>query len=416
MPSPDLPAPEPSVGAADLSDLRQRGNLRELERQLYAYWELGRNLVLGWCRDGAGLLVLVVPHQALAAYPGGDAPVVGGQVVHDFVLRLLTGPRQFSTRQLHNAARLLGTEPRPVLLRHPLTGSSDEQVAIERLVARFGVSYVPDRAVALFDIVGFSLLSPFEQMTQRNSLSCSLNSAHARLLARRMRLSFARMTTGDGFYIWNRDTGLDANTNLYHFMHLVLADNAICRQHAADRTVPLLRTSFHIGGCYEYHHAEGLNPTVYTDIVGDVTIELARIIEGAMPGQILVGEFDLPMAIRDGDPGERFDSVRFLEHAAESLAQLNGLELSGDAIESIKCYLTGAARSDGTFTIRKLAINDKHGLTRNAYNAKVNIHRRGAAPILLGIEDRLLQDDVGHIVTAAHLVRSHGILQGHSPV
>ena len=67
--------------------------------------------------------------------------------------------------------------------------------------------------------------------------------------------------------------------------------------------------------------------------------------------------------------------------------------MSGDAIESIKCYLTGEPRPDGTFTVRKLMIADKHGLTRNVFNAKINIYRTTGEPILLGIEDRLLRDD-----------------------
>jgi hypothetical protein len=94
-----------------------------------------------------------------------------------------------------------------------------------------------------------------------------------------------------------------------------------------------------------------------------------------------------------------------VDRAQGTLGQLNGLELSGEAVESIKCYLTGRAQPDGTFTIRKLSIHDKHGRSRNAYNAKVNIHRRGAPPILLGIEDRQLRDTADFAITSAHLVR-----------
>ena len=59
-----------------------------------------------------------------------------------------------------------------------------------------------------------------------------------------------------------------------------------------------------------------------------------------MPGQVMVGEFtDMP----DGAETERLDSLDFVDQAQRSLEGLNGLELSGDAIESIKCYLTGEA-------------------------------------------------------------------------
>jgi hypothetical protein len=390
-------------------DLRTRSSLLDLDRQLHAHWGLGRNLVLAWCPADAGLLLLVVPHYAIAQYSvagatGPDEPADGREA---FVARLLAGPRRFEPRQLRTAARLLGAEPVCVALRQPLAGSATEAAIIDRLVKRYGVSYVASRAVALFDIVGFGLLRPFEQMTQLNSLAHSLNSAHSKMLGNRMPVDFSRSTTGDGFYIWNKDLGLDANTSLYHLMHLVLADNAIARRKARARTVPLLRACFHIGPCYEFHHAEGLNPTVYSHIVGDVTVELARMIERALPGQVLVGDFDAatPQGEGPAPPADAIATVDFIDRAQVDLSRLNGLELAGEAIESIKCYLTGRARSDGTFTIRKLAINDKHGLPHNVFNAKINIYRRAADPILLGIEDRLLRADDGVLVTAGHIVR-----------
>ncbi|GIK34010.1 MAG: hypothetical protein BroJett010_05690 [Gammaproteobacteria bacterium] len=388
--------------------LRQRSTLLDLDRQLHAHWGLGRNLVLAWCPYESGVLALVVPHYAVAEYASAsgaaDAPDAARQ---EFVARLLSGPRRFELRQISNAARLLQAEPAYLALRQPLDGSAEETRLIDRMVRRYGVSYVPSRAVALFDIVGFSLLRPFEQMTQLNSLAHSLNSAHSKMIGSRVNVNFARSGTGDGFYIWNRDLGVEANTNLYHLMHLVLADNAIARRKAVGRAVPLLRACFHAGSCYEFHHAEGLNPTLYTQIVGDVTIELARMIERALPGQILVGDFQASLPDDDSATGRSFDldAVQFMDRARDNLARLNGLELAGEAIESIKCYLTGRARADGTFTIRRLAISDKHGLTHRVFNAKVNIYRRAAEPILLGIEDRYLQGEHAPLPTAGHIVR-----------
>ena len=194
------------------------------------------------------------------------------------------------------------------------------------------------------------------------------------------------------------------NANLYHLMQLVLADNAIARSKANGRTVPLLRAAFHVGSCYEFHQAEGLNPTVFSDIVGDVTIELARMVERALPGQVLVGEFN---AILSGDLPEtrvELDSVAFVDYAQVNLSQLNGLVLSGEAIQSIKCYLTGEAANGGLFSIRKLTIEDKHGLMHNVFNAKINIYRDDAEPILLGIEDRMLREDNLKMITIDHIM------------
>ena len=263
------------------------------------------------------------------------------------------------------------------------------------MIRRYGINYIASRAVTLFDIVGFSLLTPFEQMTQLNSLSYSLNSAHAKMLEQDVGINFARSSSGDGFYVWNRDDGLEANVNLYHFMHIVLADNAIARNKSTSKAVPKLRACFHVGSCYEFHQSGGLNPTMHDFIVGDVTIELARMIEAALPGQILVGDFLTNILTDTSDPATtqaHLDAVAFLQRAQGNLAKLSGMEFSGERVTAIKCYLTGEDVGDGTFNIRRLTIRDKHGLTRVAYNAKVNIYRESAKPILLGIEDKKLPE------------------------
>ena len=86
------------------------------------------------------------------------------------------------------------------------------------------------------------------------------------------------------------------------------------------------------------------------------------------------------------------DAVTFLARAQDSLERLSGLVLSGERVSGIKCYLTGERLESGEFSIRRLQIRDKHGLSRVAYNAKVNIYREHAHPILLGIEDRKLAE------------------------
>ena len=383
------------AGFANEMGLRQRSNLVHLEKCLHAEWSLGQNSILSWCPLEDGILVLVVPHYAIAEYtatPASD-PAMPQKVSARFITELISGERRLTLAQVQKVARLLEIEPTFIPLRQPLSANPVETEIIEKMIRRYGINYVASRAVTLFDIVGFSLLTPFEQMTQLNSLSYSLNSAHAKMLELDVDINFARSSSGDGFYIWNRDHGIDANVNLYHFMHLVLADNAIARSKAMAKSVPRLRACFHVGSCYEFHQAEGLNPTMHDFIVGDVTIELARMIEAAMPGQILVGDFmaDLSDQIKDeSDSQVNLDAVRFLQRAQRNLANLSGLVLSGERVTAIKCYLTGEQLASGEFNIRLLNIKDKHGLTRTAYNAKINIYRDRAQPILLGIEDRKL--------------------------
>ncbi|VUX56013.1 conserved protein of unknown function [uncultured Woeseiaceae bacterium] len=383
------------AGFANEMGLRQRSNLVHLERCLHDAWSLGQNSILSWSPKDDGVLVLVVPHYAIAEYTAApaDDPRLPQRVSARFITELISGDRRLTLTQMQKVSRLLDVKPRFITLRQALSDNPVETQIIEKMIRRYGINYVASRAVTLFDIVGFSLLTPFEQMTQLNSLSYSLNSAHAKMLELDVGINFARSSSGDGFYIWNRDHGLEANVNLYHFMHLVLADNAIARSKTTSNAVPRLRACFHVGSCYEFHQAEGLNPTMHDFIVGDVTIELARMIDAAMPGQILVGDFlaQLQSPTMDEEESQiNLDAVTFLQRAQGNLAKLSGLELSGEKVSAIKCYLTGERLESGEFNIRKLQIKDKHGLSRTVYNAKVNIYRELAQPILLGIEDKKL--------------------------
>jgi hypothetical protein len=383
------------AGLAQEMPLRQRSNLVHLERCLHEQWSLGQNNILSWAPLDEGILILVVPHYAIAEYTSTPTSGTPPRVSPAFITELISGDRELTFTQMQKVARLLNVQPAYIALRETLSGHPVETQIIEKMIRRYGINYVASRAVTLFDIVGFSLLTPFEQMTQLNSLSYSLNSAHAKMLEQDVGINFARSSSGDGFYVWNRDDGLEANVNLYHFMHIVLADNAIARSKSASKAVPRLRACFHVGSCYEFHQAEGLNPTMHDFIVGDVTIELARMIEAALPGQILVGEFladHTKDSVDHTQTQAHMDAVTFLQRAQGNLDKLSGLEFSGERVTAIKCYLTGENMGGGQFNIRRLTIRDKHGLSRVAYNAKVNIYREHTQPILLGIEDRKLPE------------------------
>jgi hypothetical protein len=254
------------------------------------------------------------------------------------------------------------------------------------MVRVYGVTLVRDRAVILLDAVQFSLQPPLDQMSMLNSLAYSVNSAHAQLLSKNIRIEFARTTTGDGFYIWNRARTADSNTELYKLLMMLLADNAVARSKARSSWVPKLRAAFHVGDHYEFHQVEGLNPTNFSYIVGQVTVDLARMVQRALPGQILLGDFQTSMGDDPGAPLRR-DTIEFVEETAATLDQLAGLEISGGRISSIRCYLTGRRLDSGGHFIHRYHLRDKHGSTRQVYNAKINIHREGTDPIYLGIQN-----------------------------
>jgi hypothetical protein len=381
----------------DEMSLKERSNLIYLDRCLHQHWGLGENVILNWCPHGDGITLLIVPHYAIAGYSNREVtPARPGERLarpqQEFFQVLLSSRRCLSPSQLSKVGRLLGIEATHVPLREPLSNLPPQNEIIERMIKRYSITYVPNRGVCLFDIVGFSLLTPFEQMMQLNSLSYSLNSAQSKLLTKRIGVDFSRTTTGDGFYIWNRDLTLEGNVNLYHFMQLALADNAIAQKKSTHNTVPRLRACFHIGSSYEFHQSEGLSPTLYNYIVGDVTVELARVIERALPGQILLGEFraEMPTVTASGAELSVVESMDFVDIAMRNVEQLAGIELSGERVDAIRCYLTGTKLAGGEFSVRRITINDKHGIARRVYNAKVNIYRHNAEPILLGIEDRAL--------------------------
>ncbi len=369
---------------------RERGYMEALDSELHGLWGLGKNIVMLCAPLPRGMELVVIPHYVIAEFAGRKVQSAARRLLDE----VMSGYKLSTNAKLREVASMLGYDITTIAL--PFTPGDDLGIdLVEATVKRYGITYCEDRAVTLFDIVGFSLLSPLEQVTQLNALSYSVNSAYAKMLNRELDISFARTTTGDGFYIWNRDRSIQANVNLYHFMHLVLADNAIARRKAVSENItPKLRTCFHIGGHYEFYQSEGLSPTILSFIVGDVTIELARMIERAVPGQVLVGDFKAPMPDRETGAVEWIDSIEFIERTAASLGRLQGLVLSDDEIESIKCYLTGDKLSDGAFVIKRYCIGDKHGLTRNVFNAKVNIYRRQAEPIFLGV----LSDDMDGFV------------------
>lgn len=386
----------------------QRACVRDIEAQVRRVWSLGRNVIISWAAQRKGLTLLVLPYYQITRFITSYSAVpmlkpvyfgdqaIAGTVSGKLVSDLLTGSRKVRIEQIASLARLMGVAPVQVPISDPEVLAKLDVEVIDAVIKRYTVSYRDDVAVLLIDISKFSLHSPLEQMTQLNSLAYSLNAAHAKLLGQRYPVNFVRSTTGDGFYVWNRNSGPDANRQLYHLMQLTLADNAIAQDHAHGKaTVPRLKVAFHIGKCYEFYQYQALQATPFTYIVGDVTIELARLIAGAEPGQILIGDFRIGPSSSgrsEANNGESRTAPQFIEELGGTLSNLRGISLSGEKVDSIRCYLTGPKRADETFDISRLKIVDKHGLSWRAYNAKVNIYRQRGQPIFLGLRHADLLD------------------------
>lgn len=362
-----------------------REELARLDNELFAIWNLGENVLLGWTHFAGELLFLSIRHHTIPESVHAGADNNGGmRDAPRFINEVLSGPKYLKPEKFKRVCQAFNCNPGAVRVNFRI---ENERLAalVSDMVRCYGVSLVRNRAVVLLDAVEFSLQSPLDQMAMLNSLAYSVNSAYGQLLSKGIRIDFARTTTGDGFYIWNRATTAGANAELYKLMMLILADNAVAQRKARSSWVPKLRAAFHVGEHYEFHQVVGLNPTKFSYIVGQVTVDLSRMVDRALPGQILLGDFVAQGGSNGGGRSNRYDTIDFVENTAATLDQLNGLDISGGRIENIRCYLTGRSLGGGQYLVNRYHLRDKHGTMRTVYNAKINIHRDKAEPILLGI-------------------------------
>jgi class 3 adenylate cyclase len=367
-----------------VSDQKRFG---DLDLAIRGVWQLGQNVVLAWTFCESGIEILHLPYYRVPDLYHNLAEGAGPEGGDSEILNVFSGKTFVSRDDFRRIERIAACERE----RLAITATSGERDAavIGLLVRRYGIMWSRNRAVVLLDIDHFSVLTQLEQVTQLNSLNLSLNRAQMHLGGKPLGSRFARSTTGDGFYIWNEARSAEGNVALYHLMHLALAHNAITRNQRRH-TTPSLRTCFHIGELFEFFQTEGLAPSLTRYIVGEVTVQLARLSTAARAGQILVGDF-LVTAEPDAKD-RRFGPAEFLQRLQGSLSVLEGVRLGSEEIESIRCYLTGPRNANGTFNVNKYVVKDKHAQPHYAYNAKINIYRRNADPIWLGIEDKELED------------------------
>ncbi len=351
--------------------------LQRLDQRLRALWRLGCNALVGWRPVPGGIHVLSVPFEELFRRT-------------DIHRRVFSGVRWMGPQTFGVIARSLSADPVFVatgLLSDDVMGSHPGG-AVERLISRYAVTRTERRAVFLIDISGFSLISPERQAAQLTTLQFSLNSAAEALHRIGDRIDPVQSSTGDGFYVWNRNKGCDADVSLFRLFTLLLIGHAQLQRRVDREAAPAIRSCFGIGSHYSYRQP-GLLGDAGTDyIVGEVTIQLARLIEKARRNQILFSEFDR----LDEDRQTILDTTAFLARASECLNDLPAVESIPASIQSLKTYLTGP-KVDGAYRIRRIGVSDKHGICHTAYNAKINVRFKDGAPLYLGLQDSDLQFD-----------------------
>ena len=360
--------------------VRKKSNvdlLAHIDEELSRLWRLGRNTVVGWRPVAKGIEVLVVPHYLLS------------DLLSNYEDLLFDNP-QMRAGTLRAVSDICEVEPYTIAFPSSAAGAKPAKRALAELLRRYSITKLEGRAVILFDIVRFSRYTPLEQVTAINSLAYSVNIGCRRAAEYGLKVEPTYTTTGDGFYVWNQVEGRKGNLALFSLMMLILVDNAIARRKAMSKVVPPLRTCFHCGTCYEFFQAVGERPGNNSYVVGDATISLARMSSGAVPGQILIGNF--LGGASDGNSDERYTTLEFMQDAEESLHAFQGVSLGGEMVSSIKCYLTGPRTQGGGFEVSRYIVSDKHGSHHEVFNAKVNVHQRRGGTVYLGRREEDLED------------------------
>ncbi len=360
-------------------------NRKALHASLRQIWQMGANVIVGWRMTRHGIEVLYLSSYGLP----------NAAKRRPNLLRL---DRHIETEEEFEIFRRLGCKVAPINLLVELHERRALLHEINEIVRNYSVTHFETRAVALFDIVSFSLYSPFEQIVQVNMLSYYLKVAARRCRALGMPIGLCMTTTGDGFYVWNRGEGLSADIALFCAVVLALASTYAARGLAEKDTasVPRLRCCVHFGSHYEFHQGRSGPDSGGSYIVGDVTIALARLIGKARSGQLLVGSHVRDMEREDERwrnllPVSTLDTPTFMALAQAEIQKIVGVAIPGGKIKDMNVYFTGPKISDDTFSIRKYYVRDKHGLDHSCYNAKITVRTTSGREVYFGLLDRELE-------------------------
>ncbi|MFW5678821.1 MAG: hypothetical protein ACOC3D_01025, partial [Pseudomonadota bacterium] len=158
---------------------------------------------------------------------------------------------------------------------------------IDALVARYAVALSAPRPVLLFDLVGFTTLAPTAQLIRLAALERSLSEAESALAARDLPLELRRTTTGDGFFVWDESASTEIDGRM---LALLLLTVALFGRHGRGREfdTDAIKATAGIGRYWHLHRIEHGQPQADGYIVGEVTIELARLMGECLPGHVML--------------------------------------------------------------------------------------------------------------------------------
>jgi len=144
-----------------------------------------RARLFNWVPCVKGMDLLIIPHYTISEFFAATDDQISNpssdpddsdytdsytRQPSSVIEEVIAGSKKRDNRELLYLSKLLGYDSQRIDL--PFTPGEEVPYGIvESIVKRYSISFAEDRAVALFDIVGFSLLSPLDQVTQLNSLN-----------------------------------------------------------------------------------------------------------------------------------------------------------------------------------------------------------------------------------------------------
>ncbi len=353
-----------------------REGLLEIDIAVHNLWDLGKNMVIGWTADDGEIRVAFASCARMLGH-ATDNP------------RLLHGPRLMDRRTFARACKVVQARvlrlPVPFKIGTNTLSGDVLPEAIDSIVRRYSIVRTPHRAVMLFEIADFASASPVEQVAQFVSLEHSISTASEILASASMPVELARSTAGDGMlYLWNRKEGLQADLRAYAALLLILSANEVAQRMMVDSRgiVPRLRSGFTVGSHYSYHQVEGNKPRTFEYATGQVSITLARVLSKALPGQVLLGNFERP---GETEGSASLDAVLFVARAEALLARLNGAAIEEYAVDGLRSLVTGGTIAGQRHDILKYAVEDKHGYRHEAFNLRAKLAGGEGTAIEIGL-------------------------------
>ena len=261
--------------------------------------------------------------------------------------------RRFSPQRL---AQLKDQNPH-VFFSHErrITGIDPTRIAsVGRMISRFGAPFLRTKGFALIDICGFSRLTHSDQLAYLYSLTNMLDSSIRRTrrfcTELKIKNSFGRNSTGDGYYFWH--DGIGGRSDVVTLMALVclLSQGEFMKREGFSMQ---LKGTFVIDSAFLFYDATAkeLPGAAATNAIGAATNGAARLMTATQPGQLLVGDF-----LRSGQGKE----------------QLNPKAVIAQVNELFRAEGSGAATL-ALVPDAKLRVADKHGDIWYCYNVCGNV-------------------------------------------